>query len=338
ETTRRQATCTTPCRPPTRSRATATARRAASGVVRSPTAAWTGKPSPVNSFARSASPAAFTSAMTSCAPARPNPRATAWPIWPTRPTPVMSATLPRKSGGMRDDLIHGRSAPPREDDGAVPLHDVHRALDALTVVFQRVVGAGDRAVGVREQGKVETELLHVARVRVHTGGIDAERLDARLLELGHLIAHGGELAVSAGGVVSGIKHQGDLFRLQDVGQAVRVAIRRGSGERGRLGADGQQLAHVIALRFCGTVSRDAVVRRFASPSSHSRGMSSPPRGACESPSSRSPCQSEPPLIARPRRSAILVSRRSVPGEWLGCRTSRPSSPCSWNCRIWPSVP
>src|SRR2546427_7558886 len=52
----------------------------------------------------------------------------------------------------------------------------------------------------------------------------------------------------------------------------------------------------------------------------------------------SPCQSEPPLMAMPSRCAMPVIRRSVPGEWLGCRTSRPSRPCSWNCRIWPSEP
>src|SRR5438309_839661 len=332
------ATFTTTSSPPKRSRAAATARRAAPGVVRSPAAAWTEKPSAVNSFARSASPAALTSAMTSCAPARPNPRATAWPIWPTRPTPVTSATLPRKSGGMRDDLVHGRGAALCEGDGAIPLHHVHRALDALAVVFQRAVGAGDRAVGVREQRKIEAKLLDVARVTLHTGGVDAEGLDARFLELGHLVAHGGELTVSARGVVAGIEHQRDLFRLQDIGQAVGLAIRRGGGERGCLAADGQELGHVIVLRFWGTVSRDIVARRSSSFSSQSSGISSPPSGAWESPSSMSPCQSEPPLIARPRRCAIPVSRRSAPGEWLGCRTSRPSRPCSWNCRICPSVP
>src|SRR5207249_10125821 len=68
-----------------------------------------------------------------------------------------------------------------------------RALDALPVVFQGVVGPGDAAVGVREQREIETELLHVARVGFHPGRVDAERLDARCLELGHLVAHGGEL-------------------------------------------------------------------------------------------------------------------------------------------------
>ena len=35
---------------------------------------------------------------------------------------------------------------------------------------------------------------------------------------------------------------------------------------------------------------------------------------------------DPPLIASPRRSAIVMSRCSVAAEWLGCRTSTPSSP------------
>src|SRR2546428_9064132 len=181
--------------------------------------------------------------MTSCAPVRANPRATAWPIWPTRPTPVMSATLPRRSGGTPDDLIYGRSTALCEGDRAVPLHDVHRALDALPVVFQGVVGPGDHAVGVGEQREIETELLHVARVGFHPSRVDAERLDARCLELGHLVAHGGELAVSAGGVVTRVEDQRDLFGLQHIGQAVGLAVRRGGGELGCLATDHQKYAH-----------------------------------------------------------------------------------------------
>src|SRR5438445_3006501 len=77
---------------------------------------------------------------------------------------------------MRHDLVDRRSAALREGDRAVPPHDAHRALDALPVVFQGVVGPGDRAVGVREQREIETELLHVARVGFHPGWVDAERL------------------------------------------------------------------------------------------------------------------------------------------------------------------
>src|SRR3989441_12951017 len=197
---------------------------------------------------------------------------------------------------------------------SVPLHHVHRALDALAVVFQRVVGPGDLAVGIREQREIETELLHVARVSFHAGGVDAERLDARTLEFGYLVAHGGELAVSARGGVAGIEHQRDLSGLQYVGQAVGPALRRGRGKLGGPAADGQELAHEIPPRLSATVSRDAFPRRSSSFSSQSKGMSNPPSGACESPTSMSPCQSDPPLIARPRRCAIPVSRRSMPGE------------------------
>src|SRR6266571_3283746 len=68
----------------------------------------------------------------------------ALPICPTRPTPVTSATLPRRSGGTGDDLVDRRCAALRECDPPVPAHDVHGALNPLAIVFERVVGARDR--------------------------------------------------------------------------------------------------------------------------------------------------------------------------------------------------
>src|SRR5512145_1725695 len=118
-------------------------------------------PSPANSLIRSASPTALTSASSSFAPARPRPRATACPICPTRPTPVTSATLPWKSAGTtptvsrRDDGVHGRRAALGETHRAVPPDHVDRALKALAVGFQGVVGARDRALRVRQQREVE---------------------------------------------------------------------------------------------------------------------------------------------------------------------------------------
>src|SRR2546430_5109027 len=114
----------------------------------------------------------------------------------------MSATLPRRSGGMRHDLVHGGRTALRERDRAVPLDDVHRALDALAVLFERVVGAGDRAVGVREQREIEVELLHVARVGFHTGGVHTQTPDVGLLEITPLSPPGGAMAASPWGVVS----------------------------------------------------------------------------------------------------------------------------------------
>src|SRR2546421_421026 len=179
----------------------------------------------------------------------------------------MRTTLPRKSAGTasalppahpRDDLVGRRRAPLREGDRSVAGHDVDRALDALAVVFERVIRPGDRPVGIGQQGKIEAQLGGVRVVSVHPGGVHAEGLDAGSLELGHLVAHGGRW-----------------------------------GPRGAAGA--------------------------------------PPSGFARS-------QPAPPLIASPSRCAMRVSRCSTAGEWLGCRTSSPSSPCSWNDRIWLSLP
>src|ERR1051325_172970 len=148
--------------------------------------------------------------MTSCAPARATPVATAYPIWPTRPTPVTRATLPRRSGGTGDDLVDRRCAAPRECDPPVPAHDVHGALNPLVIVFERVVGARDRALRIGEQREIEAQLPHVTRVTLHAGGGHPERLDRGCLELGTLVAHSGELAVSAGRVVPRIEDERDV--------------------------------------------------------------------------------------------------------------------------------
>src|SRR5438552_9974837 len=159
--------------PPSCSRATATARRAPSGVERSPAAARASTPRAANSCARSASAPAFTSAITRRAPASPNPSATAWPICPTRPTPVTRATLPCRSGGTvrpvcrRDDLAHGRRAALGEHHRTVTGDHVDRPLDADAVVLEGVIGARERAIPIGEQREVEVHLLHVAGVRVH---------------------------------------------------------------------------------------------------------------------------------------------------------------------------
>src|SRR3989449_4149962 len=90
---------------------------------------------------------------------------------------------------------------------------------------------------------------HTRCSRDWSSDVCSSDLDARCLELGHLVAHGGELAVSAGGVVSRVEDQRDLFGLQHIGQAVRLAVRRGGGEWGCLAPDHQKLAHEIPLRF-----------------------------------------------------------------------------------------
>src|SRR5688572_15536551 len=182
----------TTSRPPKCACAAAVAARATSGCVRSPADAFAAMPSAANSLTRSASPTALTSASSSFAPARPRPRATAWPICPTRPTPVTSATLPCRSAGT-DDVVHGWSAALREPHGAVGPDHVHGALNPLAVLLERVIGAGNRALGIGEQRKVEPHLLDVPPMTVHARGVDPQRLNPGIAELADLIAHGGEL-------------------------------------------------------------------------------------------------------------------------------------------------
>src|SRR2546422_229565 len=331
------ATFTTTSSPPSCSRATATACRAASGVVRSPAEARTSKPCVTNSFARVASPTAFTSAITSFAPAAANPKATAWPICPTRATPVTSATLPRKSGGTAwrveslDDHLDGRRPARGERLRAIARDHVHRALDPRIIVLQGVIGARDRALRIRQQRKVKLHLCDVARVALHPRRIDPEGLNASGGECCQLVAHGGELAVSAGSVVARIKDERDVARLEDICQTVGLAVGRRRRERRRLAADLEELAHRVALLAASS-------RRASSRSSHSSGMSSPPSGAWESPKRVSPCQSEPPLSASPRRSAIRVRRASVAEEGLGGGPPIPSRPLSPDCPVCPPLP
>src|SRR6266487_1172953 len=240
------ATFTTISSPPNCACAAAVAARAASGCVRSPADVLAAIPSAANSLTRSARPTALTSASSSFAPARPRPRATAWPICPTRPTPVTRTTFPRRSAGT-DDVVHRRGAALRKPDRAIAADHVHRALNALPIVLQRVVRPGDRALRIGQQREIEAKLLDVALVTVHPRGVHSERLHLRCFELGDLIAHGGELAVSAGRVVARIEHQRDRTMLQEIAQRVRLPVRRRRRERRGFTADRQRLAHPVSF-------------------------------------------------------------------------------------------
>src|SRR5438477_128819 len=112
-----------------------------------------------------------------------------------------------------------------------------RPPNAVGVVLERVIRPGDRPVGIGQQGKIEAQLGGVAEVSVHPGGVHAEGLDAGSLELGHLVAHGGELAVSPRSVVARVEHERDVLRLEDCGEGVRLAVGRLGLERRGLAAD-----------------------------------------------------------------------------------------------------
>src|SRR5690242_4060304 len=83
-------------------------------------------------------------------------------------------------------------------------------------------------------------------MRVHAGGIHAEGPDAPLVELGHLIAHGGELAVSPGGVVAGIEDQGHVRALEQRGRIVSRAVRARGVKGRRRRPDAQEVSHAVA--------------------------------------------------------------------------------------------
>src|SRR5258705_9125234 len=224
------ATCTTISSPPNCACAAAVAARATSGSVRSPAEDLAAIPSAANSLTRSASPTALTSASSSFAPARPRPRATAWPICPTRPTPVTRTTFPRRSAGT-DDVVHRRGAPLRKPHPAIAAAHVHRALNPLPLVLQRAVLPRDRALGVWQQREIEAKLLDVALVTVDAGGVHPQRLHLRRFGLGDLIAHGGELAVLTGRVVAPGEHPGDPTQPHEIGPRLGAPARRRRPQR-----------------------------------------------------------------------------------------------------------
>src|SRR5262245_64604588 len=131
----------------------------------------------------------------------------------------MSATLPPRSAGT-DDVVHWWSAALREPHRAVAPDHVYRTLDSFAVVLERAIGARDGAVGIREQREVEAELLDVTLVAFHPGRVHPQRLDFGGSELGYLVAHGGELAVSARGVVARIEHERHTTRFEQLRERI----------------------------------------------------------------------------------------------------------------------
>src|SRR5512135_355067 len=240
-------------RPPKRASASPTAARAACGSVRSPGAGAAPMRATANSRTRSSRISAERSASTSRAPAAPRPAATAWPIWPTRPTPVTRATRPASSPATAarlhrgDHLFRRRRATLGEPHRAVPPHDVDGTGDPRAVQLDRVIRAGDGPVGIGQQREVEFHLLHILPVTVEIGGIHAEGLDPGSLELGHLIAHGGELAVSPRGVVSRIEHQHHVRAAEQISQTVFLPVGCLRFEVRSLAADRQYVAHGVPL-------------------------------------------------------------------------------------------
>src|SRR5690242_5124841 len=157
-----------------------------------------------------------------------------------RPAPVTSATLPRSStllGERRRDLGRWRSATRRKRDRAVARDAVDGALDAAPVFLERMIRTGDHAIRITDEREAEAELVRILPVSVHTRRIHTEGLRPGLPEQLDLIAHGGELVVSARGVVAGIEKECDWPATQELVERVRCAVARLRGELRRRRAE-----------------------------------------------------------------------------------------------------
>ncbi len=110
--------------------------------------------------------------------------------------------------------ITGHAALEVSDD-AFPVDDEDGALDALAVGFDGVVGVGNGAVSIGEEGEGEVELCLVVLVRLYGGGVDSQDCGVGCFEFGPVVPQGLELAVSTGGVVSTVENeQYVLFALE----------------------------------------------------------------------------------------------------------------------------
>lgn len=96
-------------------------------------------------------------------------------------------------------------------DDACGIDDEHGALDAFSIGLDGVVGVGNGAVGVGEEGKGEVELGLVVLMRLYGGGIDREDGGVGCVEFGPVVPQGLELAVSTGGVVAAVEDEEDVL-------------------------------------------------------------------------------------------------------------------------------
>src|SRR5213594_4795475 len=98
---------------------------------------------------------------------RPTRSTQAFTLFPYT-TLFRSTTASARSPQRGDDLVDRRGTSLREGDGPVPLHSVHRALDAVSVVLERVVCAGDHPVGIRQQREVEAQFGRILGMTVRS--------------------------------------------------------------------------------------------------------------------------------------------------------------------------
>ena len=117
----------------------------------------------------------------------------------------------RKSGfqpmeGFQKFAVLGHPALQVVND-AFHVDDEHCTLNALAVGLDRMIGIGNGAVGVGEEGEGKVELLSVVLMRLYRGGVDSQNGCVGCVELGPVVPQGLELAVSTRCVVSAVEDQ-----------------------------------------------------------------------------------------------------------------------------------
>ena len=155
--------------------------------------------------------------------------------------------------------------------------------------------------GIRQERKRQPEPRGVARVTLRGRGVHAEGPTPLALVKGQVVAHGGQLPISAGRVVARIERQQHPVTRR-AGRAARMSARPTPARRmpARWRPARQQRSRGRG--------RGGPARSSSSRSSHSSGTSCDPSAPWVSPGSGSPCQSLPPVRSRPSRSAMSVSR------------------------------
>jgi len=132
---------------------------------------------------------------------------------------------------LKDNIGTGRACLTIEDP-TVAIDQADRTRDAGAFRLERAILAADFQARVREQRERKLQLCRVLRMALNRRRVDAEGPHILLSVALNLIAHGGELAVSAGGVVARIKNEENTRSLQQVTQSVALPVGCASGEVG----------------------------------------------------------------------------------------------------------
>ena len=124
-------------------------------------------------------------------------------------------------------------------DDAVTVDDEDGALDALAVGLDGVVGVGNCAVGVGQEGEGKVELRLVVLVRLNGSWVDCEDCRVSCVEFGPVVPQGLELAVSTGGVVAAVEDEEDVLPALKAAERNVLSVGVCEGKIGGFIASGQ---------------------------------------------------------------------------------------------------